>query len=77
MQTTELRPGRLVLLFVLVAFTSGAAVQAVRTVPDPNLFTSATGTIVSITVTAAVMAAAVLRPPSWLTRPTGPNTTTD
>lgn len=39
-----------------------------RTVPDPNLFTSATGTIVTVTVAGAVIAATVLRPPSWLTR---------
>lgn len=68
MATTQLRYGRLALLIVVVAFVAGAAVEAVRTVPDPNLFTSATGTIVTVTVAGAVIAATVLRPPSWLTR---------
>lgn len=76
METAQLRYGRFVLLLVFVAFVSGAVVEAVRTLPDPDLFTPSTGTIITIAVTAAVLAAIVLRPPSWLTRtrPPGPAT---
>ncbi len=77
METTQLRYGRFVLLLVVVAFVSGALVEAVRTVADPDLFTPSTGTIITIAVTAAVLAAIVLRPPSWLTRTRPPGAATD
>lgn len=77
MDAKQLRYGRLVLLLVVVAFVSGAAVEVVRTVADPDLFTSATGTIITITVTAAVLAAIVLSSPSWLAREKPPDTTTE
>ena len=73
MASSELRYGRLVLLGAVVAFLAGAAVQAVRTVPDPDLFSASTGTIISITVTAVAIVPLIHRPPSWLIRrkPTG------
>lgn len=77
MKTTQLRYGRFVLLLVVVAFVSGALVEAVRTVPDPGLFMPSTGTIITIAVTAGVLAAIVLRPPSWLTRTKPPGPATD
>ncbi|MDQ3320222.1 MAG: hypothetical protein M3515_08335 [Actinomycetota bacterium] len=77
METTQLRYGRFVLLLVVVAFVSGALVEAVRTVPDPGLFTPSTGTIITIAVTAGVLAVIVLRPPSWLTHTRRPGTATD
>ena len=70
--SSRLRYGRLIPLLAVVAFVAGVAVEAVRTLPDPGLFTSATGTIVSLVVAAAVFAVVIKRPPSWLTR-TGPS----
>ncbi len=67
--TKQLHYGWLVLLIIVVALVAGAAVEAVRAVPDPNLFTRATGSVVAVIVTAVVVAAAVLRPPPWLTSP--------
>lgn len=72
MDTAQLRYGRLALLIIAVAFLSGAAVQALRTLPDPDLFSASTGSIIPIAVTAAVVAVVLLRRPSWLTR-TGPS----
>jgi len=77
METTQLRYGRFVLLLVVVAFVSGALVEAVRTLPDPDQFTSSTGTIITIAVTAAVLAALVLRPLAWLTHTRRPDAATD
>lgn len=68
MDAPDLRHGRLVLLGAVVAFLVGAAVQAVRTIPDPDLFSSTTGTIISLAVTALTIVPLVHRPPSWLTR---------
>jgi len=68
MDLAELRYGRFLLLIIGLAFLVGALVQAVRTIPDPDLFNSSTGTIVGIAVVVAVVAAVVLRPPAWLLR---------
>lgn len=77
MDISQLRTGRLILLILVVAFLTGAAVQAVRTIPDPDLFGSGTGTIVSGAVTGAVLVALVSNPPAWLKRHEPPGSAPD